>query len=204
MSRIDEIKHALRQDPEAVLEFMSKWMLDREVKDRKQGEFREEIQGYVNRSKTLERELKEKAEAFEDGTNEVLQLLQKQMQMLHIGLNRLEGRVNAIWNTMNTHIEFFKELSLEKWDMVEKLFVERFMLVGRRMFKEATEHQMSEMKRIKAQQRAGQQPTPMQQQPNPTMGTLLSLELAEKVDKFRAEVDEFHNEGEKDDAVRKG
>jgi hypothetical protein len=197
VSRKEEIVSIIRtKSAEEVAEFMAEWMAEREKEQRRIGEFKEEIRDYVNRSKTLERELKEKAEAFEKDIGDFVMQLQGTMQMLHQGINRAEARINAQWNTMNAHIEFFKELALEKWDMVPKFFIERFMAVGARLFKEASEHQRAQHKRIIEDQKAGRQPAPIQPAPNPTVGAVLASELAAKADAFREEINELRQQAE--------
>lgn len=88
----------------------------------------------------------------------------KQVSMVHQGLNRAEGRINAMWNTFQSFVRFYEGEMSGRWEdfkdnvglLAQSKFLELFKQCGTEVFNEAMEHERSELARLKEGKKQGQ------------------------------------------------
>lgn len=191
MSRQDEIEREIRRADETgdSISYLAGHLVAAEEHRRKQGEFMSEVRSLMNKAsaesvskklqalgefedsikrllndvRSVDKATQEKTDLFVDHANRGLQ------EMLQ-GLNFAESRVNGMWNTMNTVIEFLA-WHFENPDGIAvghggaERFKAKLMELGAALLQAALKHRQSEMARIRLEQKFGQKPTPMRPLP---------------------------------------
>lgn len=218
-----------RGAPRASIEFMASWMADVEAKHREHdkklrsfGDWKESVLEHVTKMKEIESRIETQINGIGEACNAALNEIAGHVQMVHKGLNQLEGRVHAMWNTLNTTIHFVvsiisgehsfpataigekEQTPLGRFKFTEKKekVHELFIAAGRALFKEAQEHQAKEFARMKAEKTAGKQPAPMA----PHTGAFATTLVGDHIDMLRENgeaVKKHVKEMEGDDAGRK-
>jgi len=155
--------------PEGLL-FLSKLLAAQQLKNdefanqlRRVGEFKEEMRDILNKTREANKELAAKNDAFIESANEVI-------QNVVTGVNMVEQRTNAMWNTLNTVIEWLKVNSpiwcgVLRTDLTDAAFIKSLAESGKALYEQAMAHRTAEIARIKAEKSSGANPQPMRPYP---------------------------------------
>lgn len=123
-------------------------------------ESRNTLNSYNENKNTLETAVKD--------VNNAVSYFQTSQTNIHQGLVRLEQRVNMIWNTFNALVRFIENsITSDRYDHLGEIwtreqFENALREAGAEVFKEALEHERTELVRMKEQKASGDKITPMQ------------------------------------------
>ena len=179
--RVGELRAILRDEAQFVT-----WMASIERYVRRVNEYKASVGAELAKVREAESDLKAKADAFADGVEMTLNQVNERVEMVHVGLVRLEQRVTAAWNTFNVLVETLAELGVGgSRDQLQ----ERMLVVGARLMEEATSHQRAERARIAEERRAGVDPAPMTTAPTLSVASAVAGDVADRAATFRAEME---------------
>lgn len=131
--------------------------LDEKRLTRKLEDHKAEIEHMLSRHNTERGELRQTVDQALVGVS-------KQTNTLHQGLNRAEGRINAMWNTFQSFVRFYEGEMVGRWEnfkdetglLPQKTFLTLFKQCGEEVFNEAMEHERNELARLKDGKKQGQ------------------------------------------------
>jgi len=177
----------------------------------------------AGRFKSYKEEIREMLSKHNDDRNtqrkdfeEHFNAIGQHINMVLPGLNRLENRVNAIWNTFNAFVRFIEKLVTEpvstdrgfdhfdgvvtatnflhpKWPTTREEFQTGFMEAGREVFKEHQAHEKAELERLRSEKKEhGVALTPAKAQTDGTDSVLLEMNsmVIDHIQKNRDDIQE--------------
>jgi len=207
--RIDQLITGMyevsNQSPLEQYKWLASWMAgveadnrERDKKLRRVHEFKEEIKVYVQRVQEIESRISTQINGIGEAANAAINEIAQHVQLVHRGLNQLEGRIHAMWNTTNTAIHFLVEVlsggysfpyrwaesdgvSTMQFTQAKEKVQQMLIEAGRKLFNEAQQHQKAEFDRIRKEQREGKEPSPMK----PHEGSFATKLVGDHVDMLR-------------------